>query len=186
MARFVRAFGAAAAMLLGHSQAVAAQDVAHSFSELRGVVRPDAPMTVMDGSFSETKGRLVDLTPSTLTLRVGDRLLTLAEADIVRIRQPRRDSLTSGALWGAGVAASVLTVSAILYHEAGTGPSGAEWVQSIVVFTAMCTGIGIGIDALNDTDHVIYSPRRQTNLRSGSALKGSGARVFVSLRFTLS
>ena len=185
MARFVRAFGTATAILLGHSQAVAAQDVAHSFGELRGVVRPDAPITVIDSHFSERKGRLFELTLSTLTLRVGDRLLTFAEADIVRIRQPHRDPLKNGALWGAGVAASVLTVSAILHHEAGTGLSGAEWVQSVVVFTAMCTGTGIAIDALNHTDQVIYaqSPRQQTNVHVGSALKGRGARVSVSFRF---
>ena len=185
MARFVRAFGAATAMLLGHSQGVAAQDVAHSFSELRGVVRPDAPITVMDSVFSERKGKLVELTPSTLTLRVDGRLLTFAEADIVRIRQPRRDPLKNGALWGAGVAASVLTVSAILHHEAGTDLSGADWVRSTVVFTAMCTGTGIAIDALNDTDRVVYekSPRQQTNVYIGSALKGRGATVFVSFRF---
>jgi hypothetical protein len=53
-----RAFGAATAMLLGHSLAVAAQDVAHSFSELRGVVRPDAPITLMDRLFpKEGKAR---------------------------------------------------------------------------------------------------------------------------------
>jgi len=185
MARFVRAFGAATAMLLGHSQAVAAQDVAHSFSELRSAVRPDAPITVMDSLFSERKGTLVALTPSTLTLRVDGRLLTFAQADIVRIRQPRRDPLKNGALWGAGVAASVLTVSAILHHEAGTDLSGADWVQSIVVFTAMCTGTGVAIDALNDTDRVIYqeSPRQQANVSMGSALKGKGARVIVSFQF---
>ena len=179
MARFVRALGAATAILLGQSQTIAAQDVAHSFSELRGVVRPDAPLTVMDSRYSERKGKLVELTPSTLTLRVDGLLLTFAEADILRIRQPRRDSLKSGALWGAGVAASVLTVSAILHHEAGTGLSGADWVQSIVVLTAMCTGTGIALDALNDTDQVIYaeSPRRQTNAILGSAPKGTRATV---------
>lgn len=185
MARFVRALGVATAMVLGHSQAVAAQDVAHSLGELRGVVRSEAPVTVIDGLFFERKGRLVELTPSTLTLRVGDRLLTFAEADIVRIRQSRRDPLKNGALWGAGVAASVLTVSAIIHHEAGTDLSGADWVQSIVVFTAMCTGTGIAIDALNDTDQVIYeaSPRQQPNVDVGSGLKGRGARVFVRFRF---
>ena len=185
MARFVRAFGAATAMLLGYSQAVAAQDAAHSFSELRGVVRPNAPITVIDGLFSESKGKLVELTTSTLTLRVDGRLLTFAEADIVRIRQPRRDSLKNGALWGVGVAASVLTVSAILHHEAGTGLSGAEWAQSIVTFTAMCTGTGIAIDALNDTTRVIYEklPRQQANVYIGSALQGRDARLFVSFRF---
>ena len=185
MARFVRAVGVTTVMLLGHSQAVAAQDVVHSFSDLRGVVRPTAPITVMDSFFSERKGKLVELTPSTLTLRVDDRLLTFAEADIVRIRQPRRDPLTNGALWGAGVAASVLTVSAILHHEAGTGLSGAEWVQSIVVFTAMSTGTGIAIDALNDTERVIYaaSPRQQTNVYSRSAPKVRGARMLLSFRF---
>ena len=116
---------------------------------------------------------------------MGDRLLTFAEADIVRIRQPRRDPLTNGALWGAGVAASVLTVSAILHDEAGTGLSGAEWVQSIVVFTAMSTGTGIAIDALNDTDRVIYvaSPRQHTNVFSRSAPKVRGTRVLLSFRF---
>ena len=68
MARFVHACGVATALLLGHSPAVAAQDVAHSFSELRGIVRPDAPITVMDSLFSKRKGKLVELTPSTLTL----------------------------------------------------------------------------------------------------------------------
>ncbi len=185
MARFVRAFGAATAMLLGSSQAVAAQDPAHSFSELRGVVLPDATITVMDSRLSERNGKLVELTPSTLTLRVDGRLLTFAEADIVRIRQPRRDSLMNGALWGAGVAASVLAVSAILHHEAGTDLSGADWVQSIVGFTAVCTGTGIAIDTLNATDRVIYeeSPRQQTNVHVGAAVKGRGARVFVSFQF---
>lgn len=79
----------------------------------------------------------------------------------------------------------MLTVSAILHHEAATGLSGADWTQSIVVFTAMCTGTGIAIDALNDTDQVIYegSPRHQANVHVGFALKGRGAGVFVSFRF---
>lgn len=79
----------------------------------------------------------------------------------------------------------MLTVSAILHHEAATGLSGADWTQSIVVFTAMCIGTGIAIDALNDTDQVIYegSPRHQANVHVGFALKGRGAGVFVSFRF---
>ena len=181
MVRCVRASVAVLTIALGHSQAAAAQDVARSFSELRSVVRPDAPITVMDSRFNESKGRLVDLTPSTLTLRVGDRLQTLAEADVLRIRQPRRDSLKNGALWGAGVAASALTVSAILHREAGTDLSGAEWAQSIAVLTGLCTGMGIAIDALNDTDHVIYAPRRQTKV--GFKLRGRGAQVSLVATF---
>jgi hypothetical protein len=172
-------------MLFAQSQAVAAQDVAYSFGELRGVVRPDVPVTVMDNRFSERKGRIAELTPSMLTLEVDGRLLTFAEGDVARIRQQRRDSLSNGALWGAGVAASVLTVAGILHHQAGTGVTSAEWMQSILVFTGMCTGIGIGIDALNDADQVIYRylPRQQTSVSPGSAIQSRGARAFISFQF---
>ena len=184
MPRFVRALGVTTAMLLAHSPAAAAQDVARSFSELPGAVRADAPIIVMDSRFSEKKGTLVELTPSTLTVRVDDRLLTFAEADIVRIRQPRRDSLKNGAWWGAGVAAAVLTISGILHHEAGTGLNGTEWAQSIAVFTAMSTGIGVAIDALNETDRVIYAapPRQPPSACTGCTQKVTAAKVLLGFQ----
>ena len=57
MARFVRVLGVATALLPGHSQAAGAQVVAGSFTELRGVVRPDTPITVMDSRFFGEEGQ---------------------------------------------------------------------------------------------------------------------------------
>ena len=69
---------------------------------------------VTDGAGRELQGRLIDLSPSTLSLRTAGVRHDLQEADVAVIRRRQRDGLGNGALVGflSGAAVSAAPTSA--------------------------------------------------------------------------
>src|SRR5262245_6521918 len=74
-----------------------------SFQQLQLLVRPGDNIYVTDSMGQTTKGRIADLSPSSLGLVVKGVRRDLLQADVREIRQWRSDSLKNGALIGAGV-----------------------------------------------------------------------------------
>ena len=116
-----------------------------------------------DGAGRELQGRLIGLSPSTLSLRVAGVRHDLRETDIAVIRRQRRDGLGNGVLVGflsgAAVAASLLNA------EEGSIRRGAA-LPVMSLFGAAGAGIGVGVDALIKRSQVVYraedAPRRLT------------------------
>jgi hypothetical protein len=133
--------------------------VAASFEQLQVLVTPGSVVMVTDPSGSVTSGVIETLSPSTLSLLVDDTRRTFGEMDVDLIRQRRGDSLANGAWWGfgigAGLAVAVLrayTACDVCDGELGPGEAAA----AVIVYGAMGTGVGVGIDALIRRHRTIY------------------------------
>ena len=79
-------------------------EVARSFQDLSTRVEPGAELFVIDASGNEMIGDLLEISDSSLGLRVGQNRLDLAESNVVRIEGPP-DPVWNGIAIGAGIAA---------------------------------------------------------------------------------
>lgn len=129
-----------------------AQNIVSSFSELRTFVKPGDTVYVADEYDEETKGRVEDLSDSTLVLLVGrkDDRRTFAPGSIRKVA--RGDSLFNGLLIGlaAGWASGYAMV------RAACGPPGYD--DECAVNTGIILyplGLGVGAAAGEIMDHMI-------------------------------
>ena len=81
-----------------------------SFDRLALLVNQGDRVTVTDGAGQNLRGRIVDLSPSTISLQMGDARRDLHEAEVSVIRRSRHDSLKNGAISGAISGAVVATI----------------------------------------------------------------------------
>ena len=159
---------------------------AASFDELPLVLRPGDRVTVTDDSGRNLTGRIIDLSPSTLSLEARGARLDLRAAEVSFIRQRRPDPLRNGALIGLGVGAipaAYLSWLAHSYAQSEGGESAAAGVAGWSLVVA--AGIGAGVDALIQRSHVIYGPTgaAQRRLTVSPLLSGHRRGVAVSLGF---
>jgi hypothetical protein len=145
-----------------------AQAVARSFEDARRALKVGETVVVTDESGRETKGRVEELTASSLT--VGTRIF--AEETVTEIRMA--DSLWNGALIGAAIGAGL---AAWDYAIDPSEPGNAA-ISAIAISAG--AAIGAGIDALKS--RLLYSSsRREVGLSLLVEAKRRG--VAVSLRF---
>ena len=136
--------------------------VANSFEQLQVLVKPGDRVSVTDVNGTLSQGMIAELSRSTLRLAVAGAPRDLSEADVVMIRQRRRDSLANGAIIGAVAGGAFGLLPALLVCFQETNCAGSA-VGAVSLFTAMGTGIGVGIDALIVRQQTIY--RRGTSGR---------------------
>ena len=125
---------------------------AASFERLGLLLDQGERIRVTDGAGRELRGRLIDLSPSTLSLRVAGVRHDLQEADVAVIRRQQRDGLGNGALVGflSGAAVAV----SLLNAEGSIRRGAALPVMSL--FGAAGAGVGVGVDALIERSQVVY------------------------------
>lgn len=99
------------------TQTAAAQGVAGSFEQLQVLVKPGDTVTVTDATGRETRGKIAELTGSTLALLAGGTRLELRESDVMTIKQLYSDSLADGAIWGAVGGAAYVAAMAVVFSE---------------------------------------------------------------------
>jgi len=128
---------------------------ASSLEQLQVLVKPGDSIYITNSSGATVKGRLSDLTPSSLRLIVNGTSRDFAQPDIREIRQWRGDSLKNGALIGAGVAAGLSTTAAIICGVEGECGSGMA-VAAVAFYTGIGAAIGVGIDALIPSKRTVY------------------------------
>ena len=99
------------------------------------------------------RGRIVDLSASTLALQIDGLRRDLDGSDISVIRHRERDSLENGAAigFGSGVAISV----SLFALFGGLDHAGIVFFYSSL-FGAAGAGIGAGLDALHQEPRVVY------------------------------
>jgi hypothetical protein len=153
-----------------------AQSVANTFEELGQVLKKGQTIVVTDASGQRTKGKVSDLSPSSLVIVIPDAR-TFAEGSVAEIR--RTDSVRNGALIGAGVGVGL---SIWDYAIDPSEPGNAAYTA---VFVTLGTAIGAGIDALvNKGGKVVYRSRPQPRSLTISPLARKGRQgVLLSLRF---
>jgi hypothetical protein len=173
-------------MLLSAGTAgVEAQAVATSFDQLAGVVTAGDKVSVIDDKGSETEGRIGTVSRGVLTLATNAGPRVFSQAEVVRVRQRRSDSLTNGLVIGAVAGTAYFVTAAALLKDSDGG--------DVIVSTALVGGVlfagagaaaGAGIDALIVRRQVIYERPASGGSVSVAPLLGRGRRgVAVSVRF---
>ena len=99
------------------------------------------------------RGRIVDLSASTLALQIDGLRRDLDGGDIAVIRHRERDSLTNGAAIGFG--SGVAIIVSLFAHHGGLDHAGVVFFYSSL-FGAAGAGIGAGLDALHEESRVVY------------------------------
>ena len=194
---WILALLAALPLLVMNAPEASAQVVATSFEELRALVKPGDTIDVTDPSGRKTKGRLGDLSASSLELLVrktgpdGRETFVpqarLSERDVRQVLLERRDSLLNGTLIGLAVVAfpSWATISYGL-QGGGEGPRNGPIVGMGVVFLGIGAGIGAWVDAsITERTTVYYQApsQRSSGLQVSPLFSKSAAGIQMSLGF---
>jgi hypothetical protein len=125
---------------------------AGSFEQLSVLVGTGEKVAVTTTAGTRLSGTIARLSPSTLSVRVGQTLHDLRESDVATVRQRRNDSLANGAKWGLGAGAAVGMIACGRCH---LGPG----LAMAAVYGGIGAGIGVGLDALTRSNVVIYQSR---------------------------
>lgn len=160
-----------------------AQELAGTFEQLRVLVKAGDTLTVTDTAGQPVRGKLVNLSSSSLSLNVSGTARDFQKVDVNTITRRGSDSLKNGALIGmlvgGGLAALAIAVDGE-YADAGV------LVAAALIYSGVGAGIGAGIDALIEGQRVIYANPGSSRARLSVApvLRGPRKGVLVSLRLT--
>jgi hypothetical protein len=143
-------------LLMAGAPMVEAQEVANSFDQLRVLLKRGDTVSVTDSAGHEITGRIADVSPSLLGVRVGDSRRDLVESEVTTIRQPRHGNLAHGAEWGFGIGAAFGAI-AILANSSNCSGCSALIPLTATVFGGIGCGIGVGISASMISQQVIFS-----------------------------
>jgi len=175
-----------------------AQLVATTFEELQKLVKRGDTLDVTEASGRKTKGRLGELSPSSLELLVRKTgpdgreafvpQVRQSELDVMQILLEHRDSLWNGVLIGAAVGAGPWLLTGALAAASGSGSCGSD--SNVCPYVALFTGpIGTGIGALIDASikrrtTVYYrASGQQSHMQVSPLLSKSVAGVVVVMQF---
>jgi hypothetical protein len=163
-----------------------AQGIAKNLDELRLIVRAGERVSVIDLPGNAVSGKILSLSPSSLTLEVAGRPREFQEGDISRIMQRRGDSLGNGALWGLGVGAGLATVGvATAAASDDFEEEEAGWAAlAIGLYGGIGAGIGVGIDALITRQQLIFErPAGATSVNLIPLLTGGRRGALLRITF---
>jgi len=168
-----------ASILVLSSSLAEAQQLAGTFDQLRVLVKPGETLTVTDGTGQRVRGKLVNLSVSSLELDASGTRRLFQDTEVGTIEKRGSDSLKNGALIGLSIGAG-LSGAAI---AATTGDAGVAALGAII-YGGIGAGVGVGFDALVEGPHVIYaaaSSGRRT-FHVSPILSRSRRGVLLSLR----
>jgi hypothetical protein len=134
-----------------------AQEMPSSLARLRDAVRPGDEVIVTDVHGRETRGKVREITATSLGLLVDGRRTDFTVNDVETVG--RRDSRWNGTLLGGGIAAVLAAlVDRSLVKEYGREDiSVGDSVGFVVGAAAVGAGIGFAIDAMIKRTRVLYS-----------------------------
>jgi hypothetical protein len=147
---------AVAACVLLLPMAAQAQEVASSLDQLRVLVRPGDNLTVTDAAGAELRGKVFELSSTSLVIQTRGQRHEFLGDDIRRITQPRHADLGTGARWGFGVGASFgVLMMATMYGECR---GCAAWaIANTVAVGGVGAAVGVGIAASITDQRLIYA-----------------------------
>ena len=142
----------------GFSHIAGAQTIAGSFSELSGRLKPGKPVSVTDDAGRTIKGKLTDLSATSLTVRFDGKEETLPASRVREIRERRH---MTGSFAKVGLAAGVVLGLLAGATAEGcfdcSGPA-ATAAGGAVMVGGLGAGIGAAIGAATPRDRVVYRP----------------------------
>ena len=170
--------------LMGLTSLECSAQLVSTFQQLQLLVRPGDNIYVTDSVGQTTKGRIAELSASSLGLVVNGSRRDLLQTDVREIRQWRADSLKNGAIIGAAVGGAIAAIG--VGGACGFGScSVGEVVAGVSIFTGLGAAIGVGFDALIPAKQMIFwNPNRTSrNLQIRPVLDRSNKGVKVAFSF---
>lgn len=169
----------AIALMVLAAAPVEAQVIAGTFDQLRVLVKSGDTLTVTDGAGTRSRGKLTDVSASTLELDVAGTRRLFQDSDVATIEKRGADSLRNGALIG-------LTIGGGLGSLA-IGSLTGDWGGAVaggLIYAGIGAGIGVGIDALIEGQRVIYAasrPKPTVHIAPTTGRSGRGVVLSVNL-----
>ena len=167
-------------------RAVHAQAASTSFDELRSRLKPGDTVYVSDMDGRLTRGKLGELSASSLELLVPEKRADgrdvlvpkprLSERDIREIQLERHDPIINGVLIGLGAGAASGAWGAV--EECRWENCGSDRTRTIAGNTAMFAAIGAGIGAWIDW---LRSSNERVTVYLAAANRSSRGRMFAPL-----
>ena len=161
----------------GSRQALAQGDASQvdpAFVQLQNTLKVDDTLTVTSENRNKIKGRLIEITPDHILLRVKNGQQTIAAPQIMKVGK-RKNGVLLGALIGAGAGISV----GLALNASNVGLDGAYTFVPVV----MGLGIGIGIDALIPSTRTVYDRKSQTRVTVSPVIDRDRLGARVTLKF---
>lgn len=144
-------------LILMASATAEAQQTARSFEQLQVLVKPGDTIAVVDASGRESRGEILDISPSMLRLLVSGASRDLQQDEVRMIRQRRADPLKNGALWGFGIGAGFGYFLAAQGAGADGGYAGdAAALAPVLITASLGSGLGVAVDAMLSRQQVIF------------------------------
>ena len=119
------------------------------------LVQPGDTLTVTDNAGVRVRGKLVQMSPTSLVLDVSRTLRQFQESDIHEIKR-RGDSLKNGALIGFAIGGA-FAAYAVTAQLPSDDYNGDEYIAFVPLLGGIGAAIGVGIDALIRGDRVLYA-----------------------------
>ena len=152
-----------------------------SFDRLALELNQGDRVTVTDSGGQKLQGRIVDLSPSILSLQAGALRRDLNRDDVSVVQRRERDSLTNGAVFGFASGVGVALILVVGEGGYAAAPAAAPWYA---LFGAAGAGIGACLDSLHQGSRVIYrAAPSNRRLAVSPRLSRDGAVLSVSLGF---
>ena len=166
-------------LLICRAVPLAAQE---SFARVQELLRPGDLVFVMDDTGAEIRGRIFEVTPTTLRLDVHGVQRELSAARIWEVTRP--DSLRNGTLIGLTVGAAIGgigggTLASLLRNE-GHDPLG-PFLFLLGIGAGGGAAIGAGFDALNPGRTLVY--RRRYSVTFAPTVTPHAQTLQLSIRF---
>ena len=133
-------------------------------------------VVTQSASGAELRGRIIELSRTTLAILVDGRRVDVPIDNVLRI-DVRTDSVKNGALIGGGITFG----SAVLGCAMGSARDGSQCATGIVFNTLFGTLAGAGIDAMHKGRTTIYRKAPAVALAVAPARKGG--RLQFTLKF---
>lgn len=158
------------------------QGVANSLNQLRssGLLKPGDAVYVTDGNGRRTKGKIRDLSSTSLTLTEGRDTRNLDETDVRKIE--RRDSLENGIWIGLGIGVGMTAVIC----KTDPDPEHCPYTVAYVGLPAIAAGTILGaiVDAfIHKTLYLAPPGSGSSRLRLSPNLSNKRTGVSMSVAF---
>ena len=135
------------------------------FETLPKRVKPGATVYVSDAASGEIEGRLIRVSPASVTVLVQGTEREFLKDDLRQVAR-RGDSVKNGALIGMGVVGAWAVIGALVTEDVETNDIDDPGVAMALVVYPMVFGMGAGIGALIDAATkgrtVVYRSEQRT------------------------
>jgi hypothetical protein len=152
---------------------------------LTGKVKPGRTVAVADDSGRTIKGKLVDLSSSSLTVLAGSDRQTFRQDQVRQLAEMHRET-GKWALRGLGIGAAAGALTVLVACQNCEGNTLAFALAGVIAYGGIGAGVGAAIGASRTHERVIYRapvPHAATAFAVTPFVSKQGTGVTVALRF---